>query len=233
MLLHYTFVPSKELEKLLNPMFIKVLYNKDVLNLNDKKAYSIVLCDDYDVWVTLKQSMQYVDYLFIPNVNESRNIFEKVLLLQKSFLIRKVTSVIVFDLDETLLLKGDLVNVNHIVCLAKKCFNKVVLWSHGTTDHVIHHLRENINLFDLIISRSGFMQDDRCPNKGIGFLLKQLNKKFNITTLTTTCLVDNDRRNFKNDYDMFIHVPEYALISDIDKFLITEMEKQVRMQNYI
>lgn len=231
-----------EIKKFLPALFLKILYGpNEKLTLEDKKKYTIVVCDNN--LEKLKQSLQYVDYLQAKELT-----FTRLYLLQQNFVCSQTLhSVIVFDLDDTLIHEDDnttttntnnniinndttslnkdiheiktyknrkieFVDIVKIVNFARCIFDKVILWSHGTTKHVYKmlNLGKYTNVFDLIISRDNAMPTDICPNKGIGFVLKQMNIHFKTTRITKACLVDNEISNFNNDYDFFIHVTKFS-----------------------
>lgn len=116
---------------------------------------------------------------------------------------------IVYDLDETLIDdQYTLLSPNVIQLLrnSKTLFDRLVLWTHGNTNHAraslqLHHEFE----FDLVISRNVTAQ--RCYNKGIGLVLRNLNQVYGVTNLLMSVLVDDTRRNYNNDYDYFIQIP--------------------------
>lgn len=114
-------------------------------------------------------------------------------------------SVVVWDLDETIIRDDDSTKCEKSVLAQWRMkFDYMVLWSNGVAEHVSSNLKrlEIESMFDMTMSRSLFIEPD-C-SKPYGTLLKQLNKKFGIPYTTLSVLVDDMKRNFDNDYDVFV-----------------------------
>ncbi len=131
---------------------------------------------------------------------------------------QREASVIVFDLDDTLIDGNNralLIDLQHFVTFMKRMFTFVVMWSHGTCEHVHKNLKKhNIeSCFDMVIART---YDEDTKNKGLGYVFRALNKQFRVTSLTYTALVDDLPTNYTNDYDFYLQVPTRA--KDVPKF---------------
>ena len=118
-------------------------------------------------------------------------------------------SVIVFDLDETIIsydYQFVCSYVEELLIEARDMFDYMVLWSHGNTTHVQRALKLfNLSkLFDLVLTRGRFQ--DKCFNKGFGFVLKLLNKNYGISNVKYSVLVDDQEANFNKDYTYFFKV---------------------------
>ncbi|AAN04447.1 Orf10 [Heliothis zea nudivirus] len=159
----------------------------------------------------LIQQNLYVDYVNGEEFPTSEALISHIIKLYRTFKqsIERHESVVVWDLDETLinddgtLTSEDLI---HYLLQFKKHFKRMVVWSHGDPGHVIGHLKRLrlYSLFDIVITRSyhtsyGF-------NKGIGFVLKQLNRKFKTTMITYSCLVDDKPSNYIGDYTFYLRL---------------------------
>lgn len=125
-------------------------------------------------------------------------------------------SVAIVDLDDTLIDKdGEIIiqNLNQYLHILRTMFDYVILWSHGSIGHVNHVFNKNLAPFkksfsDVIARTSSFF----CMNKGIGTVLRHLNQKFSICSLSHTLLIDDQSKNYKYDYDYFIHAPNIPVI---------------------
>ena len=136
------------------------------------------------------------------SVKEAVGAFNKF----KQNCIRPPASVVVWDLDETILRADDTVKCSKEVLESwRSHFDYMVLWSNGIADHVSTSLEklQIDELFDMTISRSLF--DTMGSIKPYGLLLKYLNRKFGVPYTTISVLVDDLEDNFNNDYDIFVH----------------------------
>lgn len=178
-----------------------------------------------------KDKHLFVDYLEICN-DSDEIILQKANALYHNFHVRdapRTPKVIVFDLDLTLIDKhGDFL-CKHLVnrLFDFKCmFDYMVLWSHARNDWVesfiskLNKLSPN-PLFNIIISR--YHTTNECTNKGMGLVLKELNRLDRVTQLGYTCLVDDTVSNFSNDYLFFLIVPRKTV--DFDLFYGDKIEK--------
>lgn len=137
--------------------------------------------------------------------------------------IPQPASFVTFDLDDTIVDKNNqlMLKIKQLEII-KKFFNYCILWSHGTPSHVdslltthkLHHY------FDLIIYRDQLTEqpDDA---KYMTYVFKALNKKYNITNITVSCLIDDLHDNCALDYSLYFWVPKtegkYSLIPFYDK----------------
>jgi len=118
-------------------------------------------------------------------------------------------SVIVFDLDDTLIDESNkplIPNIKSFINNVSKLFTYVVLWSHGTCEHVHRNLKKHDleKVFNLVISRT---YEEQTANKSFAFVFRELNKRYRVTSVTITALVDDLPANYTQDYDYYIQVP--------------------------
>ena len=138
-------------------------------------------------------------------------------------------SVAVLDLDDTLINStGEIIinNLHQYLERLRQHFTYIVLWSHGCQRHVNHIFQNNmapyVQYFNLIITRNSVCQKSK---KGIGYILKQLNLKFQTTSLSTTLLIDDQFCNYNSDYDYFIHTPH--ITKNFSCIMYTLLEKVI------
>lgn len=153
----------------------------------------------------------YVDYVDGNEFSTSDALVSHIIRLYHRFnkSIERHESVIVWDLDETIINDDGTTTSDDIVYFLhqfKKHFKRMVVWSHGDPGHVIGHLKRLRihSLFDMVITRS--YHNTYGYNKGIGFVLKELNRKFNTTMITYSCLVDDKPENYVGDYTFYIRL---------------------------
>lgn len=170
----------------------------------------------------------YTNYL-----NISSNIINKEhlnLIIQQKLqfysISQRICTVIVFDLDDTLIDVNDqplVGNLQNFIENTRNIFDFVVLWSHGTCEHVHHNLKlHNLqSSFDLVISRN---YKEQTKNKSIGLVFKELHKKFNIAQISMSALVDDLHSNFNEDYDYYLQVPR-SNAKTVEKFYNFAFEK--------
>lgn len=134
--------------------------------------------------------------------------FEIIYNLNERFLTRLKASVLVFDLDDTLIDgEGNIFaeDLNEAITRLRSIYTYVGIWSHGSTNHVFKHIKKISNeynvKFDFVITR-----DDKVYNKSAIHILNVLNTKFSISELTFSCLVDDKIENYNNDYSLFLHL---------------------------
>lgn len=116
--------------------------------------------------------------------------------------ITRVASVVVFDLDETLVdERGQpLRHAGRALEYARRCYDLVVLWSHGSPLHVDECARafvrdsavDDAPVFDLVLSHDG--DDKACKN------LLHLYNYFPGTTFAEATLVDDSPFNWTPEY---------------------------------
>lgn len=150
--------------------------------------------------------------------------------LTERFKTKLKASVLVFDLDDTIIDKecnlfGD--DLPEALNSLKGLYDYIGIWSHGSTNHVFKNIKKifmehNIK-FDFVITR-----DDKVYNKSVIHVLNILNKKFSISELTFSCLVDDKFSNYNYDYSLFVHLtrnPEnFTSMSD---FIIKNTRKLI------
>lgn len=113
--------------------------------------------------------------------------------------------IIVFDLDETLIDRNCniLGMADEILSAARRVYDLVVLYSHGSSLHVdenvakIMHMRNYQHTFDLVLSNN--MVDRRCPKN-----LLQLYNHFPNIRFTFATLVDDSLYNWTPEYTKLI-----------------------------
>ncbi len=194
------------------------IYNIDEIN-NNIRCYSVQFVIN-DLEFSVKDENVNINFKHIfMSKNFNFNSFEmEIKFYLNAFFNKpdryplKKASVLVIDLDDTIINRnGDLIieNFYEYLKIIKRTFTYVVLWSHGCQQHVNHifqtTLKDYNKSFDMIIAKNSSVQ---LNNKGIGYLLKVLNEKFNVEELTVSILVDDQKLNYNNDYDYFLHVPK-------------------------
>lgn len=117
-----------------------------------------------------------------------------------AFSITQIESIIVFDLDETLIdtncekLEGS----DKLLMCAREIYDKVVLYSHGSNLHVDDNLTKFDNsVFDLVLSSASH---DNISNKNLLYLYNY----FPNTIFSRATLVDDSLYNWTPEYDKFI-----------------------------
>lgn len=133
-----------------------------------------------------------------------RNISEKASLTFNNNIEEKLKSLIVYDLDETLFTSEDELirgSLNHLH-LSRNLFDIVVLWSHGSSEHVerlleILHKKNKKFKFDLILKN----ENGHCPKN-----LLSLYRFFpDIRFDSRKCyLVDDSLENYTPEYSNII-----------------------------
>lgn len=114
-------------------------------------------------------------------------------------------SIVVFDLDETLIdSHGNILEMaDQLLTTARRVYDLMVLYSHGSSLHVdehvakLLHMRRNQYTFDLILSNN--MIDRRCQKN-----LLQLYNYFPNIRFTLSTLVDDSLYNWTPEYTKLI-----------------------------
>ncbi|KAG8148348.1 uncharacterized protein [Chelonus insularis] len=183
----------------------------------------------------LNHFTHYLRYTDGENLNNLKKVFEN---LRSSYEINGLNrgSLIVFDLDNTLIddsLRPLSKNLEFQLSVFRKLFDYVVLWSHGTSTHVsnaLNSLKLPYRFFHVIITRADWQS---CGgNKGLGFVLSILYNKYKVREITFSCIVDDTKANFTNDYMVFIHIPSNHPHNDLTKFyqLILERLRNIKFR---
>lgn len=142
------------------------------------------------------------------------------------------TNVIVFDMDDTLIDangKPFYKNIFNDLIQYKEYFQYLILWTHGTTSYL-----SEINLgmtFDLYMSRNA----EDSENKGLGAVLRELNKSHAIEKLDFCVLVDDSAYNYDNDYDLFVHVntkPSHESFARTLNEIVYSMNRYFQKENF-
>lgn len=117
-----------------------------------------------------------------------------------AFSITKLESIIVFDLDETLIDRKckKLKFADELLKCARLLYDKVVLYSHGSNLHVDDNVTKfNSDSFDLVLSNN---HCDKVCQKNLLYLYNY----FPNTMFKTATLVDDSLYNWTPEYDKFI-----------------------------
>lgn len=213
--IHPNYNESECLLHLQLPMFKTFVVNDTVYwgqwsNNQPVSDYSILV---YFVNEALPLVLQnkYVDYIDARqyNNNNTGDLVATIMSKYSAFMkkINSEESVIVWDLDQTLINDDSsptVADLSKLLLRFKSNFQRCVLWSHGTSAHVNAHLKlyRIEHLFDLIISRK--LTNEYDSNKGMGVILRELNKKFGTTKILYSCLVDDKQSNYLEDYTFFL-----------------------------
>ena len=193
-----------------------VIFIKQINSLIGHYSLKLDLYNDHHTFpeIDKKKLNVHVDYLSYRilrlNYNQIlRNTYNLHLNYVKNIIEPHPKSVIVFDLDETIIDQD-----YHLVCSyvkeilqeSRNIFDYMVLWSHGATSHVQKaiSLYKLDKLFDLVLTRGRFQNE--CFNKGFGFVLKHLNRIHGVSKVNLSILVDDQDTNFNNDYNYFFKV---------------------------
>lgn len=124
----------------------------------------------------------------------------------------EAVKIIVFDLDDTI------INVENKLLFPEICeyiehikmkFDLCILWSFGNRVHV-NRIKKSIpklkSIFDLTVDNEEFHH--KLKAKYLSQLILVLHKKFKISNISYSCLIDNLPSNYTRDYNCFIRVPE-------------------------
>lgn len=136
------------------------------------------------------------------------NDIETIFDFSRKFKTKITASVLVFDLDDTIIDVNGKLFANDLypaIQSLRSIYTYIGLWSHGTTNHVFKYIKkiydtQNVK-FDFIISRG-----DYARNKSVAHVLNVLNEQFNVSRLNLSCLVDDKKSNFTEDYTVFVHL---------------------------
>lgn len=180
----------------------RVGINENVESFNIEKNYNV-----------------HVDYTNLKGIIKLSDM-QSILIKTKVFL-NNVTpfdyekSVIVFDLDDTLVAKDGCImfkNMSKIIHSLRDCFDLIVLWSHGNNRHVTNNLLVKLKdiKFDsvIVLDKNAILDGEYyAHNKGVGKLFNVINREHGVGKLKLTALVDDQAGNFIGDYDLFSHIP--------------------------
>lgn len=229
------YILNKQNDFELQNYIIKFLYknNIEIININNKNISEEIIYfrQKFTVLLVLNDETKYnlnnihkIFYINSENVN--KKLQELNIYYQKFTGINDISNVIVFDLDDTLIdennnLLYNIEDLNNGLLKLKKYFKYIGIWSHGTSEHVIYNLKKN-NLqdkFDFIMVRKNEYQNVKYSIN----IYNLLQKKFNIKSIKTIILVDDNKSNYiENDYSMFIlikELPNYTFLSLINYIL--------------
>lgn len=190
--------------------------NKIIYNIREYSLYLSINEPDKSKENGKKTFVTYLHYNVKKMKNSTvasiiQNVFQNYCLYFNNALYEN-KSVCVFDLDDTIIdSENNLLakNVVSFILFCKTLFDYVLLWSHGSSLHVSKMLKKHqlCEFFDLTISRKQLTDDDSF-NKGIGYVLSQLNKHLNVKSISFSCLVDDLDLNFNCDYTMYVEIPK-------------------------
>lgn len=116
-------------------------------------------------------------------------------------------TVAVFDLDDTII-SPELVLFYDSILLDlsrfREIFDYLVLWTHGTEDYLAQRMRKIDFKFDILMSRRRDIDIAPDNNKGVGAVLRELNKEFGVQSIKYALLVDDKIQNYNNDYECML-----------------------------
>lgn len=180
----------------------------------------------------------HVDYVYLKYGCKFIDSLQQLVVVRNKFISNikpfdPEKSVIVFDLDDTIISKeGDLIfkHVAKIMNSLREVFDLIVLWSHGSPSHVNSAVMLALSdvKFDEIMTldhNSKLDSEDYSRNKGKGKLFRVLNQNHGVGKLPLTVLVDDQFGNFIGDYDMFVHVPNATDNSIRGPHIVAMLEK--------
>ncbi|CAD6235213.1 GSCOCT00014130001.2-RA-CDS [Cotesia congregata] len=145
-------------------------------------------------------------------------------------------SVVVLDLDDTLIDDSIRSRSRQLIDQLnefKRIFNYVVLWSHGTSEHVRDSLRTvkiPENFFDVTITRPTLQSCG--SNKGIGIVMAELYTRYQVRELTFSCIVDDLPSNFTDDYMLYVNVPGKSKVEDLTQFYTWALKEITKIKDY-
>ena len=200
-----------------------VLLTKAKTYLMESLKPNSTMCDDKD-----RNMLIYTNHLTISSNVIREEHLNIIVQQQTNFFATSsaVCTVIVFDLDDTLIDDKNqplVSNLAEFIDHTRTIFDYVVLWSHGTCEHVHSNLKmyKLQKSFDLVISRN---YNENTKNKSIGLVFKELHKKFNISQISMCALVDDLKDNFNEDYDYYLQVPR-SNAKTVEKYYKFAFEK--------
>lgn len=150
-------------------------------------------------------------FKFNENIQVDELVYEVASYLENFYKIPKLVSVVVFDLDDTIIDENDKLLYSGILEEIKTItsyFDYSVLWSHGLSTHVMRNVeRYKLDrIFDHIMYRNINVEDN---NKSVGTVLQQLNQLYEVTGFTFTVLFDDLELNNIGDYDVQYKIPRH------------------------
>lgn len=173
-----------------------------------QKMFHISKCAPrYVIWnlSPLEINATIVDRVKLENIYFA---FERAILWATNRLqIEKEASVAVFDLDETLIDSENiwLPGAKKCLDLARRKFDILVLWSHGSNLHVDENMCQINHKFDLVLSNR--CRDDQSPKN-----LLHLYNYFPNVTFVNAVLIDDSLFNYTPEYNTFIVPTEKSLV---------------------
>lgn len=198
---------KQKLIKSLEPYFTNVLTNSFNPNLVGKVFSVHVSLGGTPENANKNHFYRYLSYKSsFPSDSQILNDLSRIYASFRTSLYPTSTtrnSIIVFDMDDTLIdssTKPFYKNIFVDLQKYREYFQYIVLWTHGTTPYL-----SEIQLefkFDLYMSRIG----EESENKGLGAVLRELNRSHNVSKLDFCVLVDDGAFNYEKDYDLFVHV---------------------------
>lgn len=156
-----------------------------------------------------KSTLTFCEYL---SGCDAKDLLGRVsAILRRVNMLQQSGSVVVFDLDDVLIDEKDQLLDSTVLPVLHACstwFTYCVLWSHGTSRHVADAFRRHKlgTFFHMTLSKDVLRSKLPDTTKGMGYVLRCLNQKFGLTRVIHSCLVDDQRSNFNDDYDQFILV---------------------------
>lgn len=187
------------------------------------------------------KSTSHFSFDFNLNIDEDGKIsndqMEMIFSQTRRFKTSLSASVLVFDLDDTIIDEDGTVFSDDLypaINRLRSLFDFIGIWSHGTTNHVfkyVEKIHEKYNVsFDFVITR-----EDEVKNKPMGRVLEILNRKFGIGKIKLSCLVDDKKSSYEDDYSVFIHLTRkpksFLEISDtIERYSRQQLRIEMNME---
>lgn len=176
-------------------------------------AYHIPQClPRYVIW-TLDEILP-INATFVDRVNELGlwDAFTRCITWSSNIELNESVSICVFDLDATLIDNQNkkLIGADEMVDYARAKYDKLVLWSHGSSLHVVDNMKQfKRNCFDLILHNA--VQNEQSPKN-----LLYLYNCFPNVIFNESLLVDDSVFNYCPEYKHMI-VPTTNNISALRK----------------
>lgn len=216
----YVLIKKASLKSKLNDIInnLKAIYDKIILitpNCNYEKNiqhYSMLInlnSETYDIFKKLKH--YHIDALDHLDYSKCYMMYQKFNYPTiANIFVERPASFVTFDLDDTLVDKKKklMINIEQLQQI-RKLFKYCILWSHGTPSHVdsllkIHKIHK---YFDIIIYRNQLTEEPD-DAKYMAYVFKLLYKKYNISNITVSCLIDDLEDNCALDYSLYFRVPK-------------------------
>lgn len=224
------------------------------------KSFSVYITIGIEDTSKIRSQHAFTKYLCYNNIQYKEHILKDIKIAADNFYRNIKTNpnfkknVIVFDLDETLVYNQ--LNLAYPTLFNdlqkyRQLFDYIILWTHATTDYANEalatinpqYIDENNTpkpfKFDFIISRKS-TNVDVFYNKGLAYVLNELNKRDSLISINFAVLIDDKKYNFNNDYDLFVYLAKqpiqhelYAKLFPIIESRYLEYNKLFKYSNII